>query len=168
MGDGIKPKRKRIDRRPRKFRRWKKSEPIPLDGELVRRLATIHCTDAEIATIIGCDAEALKKNYGHEIELARATGKSSIRRKQYQKAMAGDSNLLIWLGKNLLKQSDRIHTEVSFDDTLNKMSDDELRNELNALREVGEFAEDVKLKALEAPKDVIDIDPVEKKTNTGN
>jgi hypothetical protein len=41
------------------------------------------------------------------IEHGRANGRMSLRRRQFEKAMAGSDTMLIWLGKNLLGQRDK-------------------------------------------------------------
>ena len=41
-----------------------------------------------------------------------ASGKMSLRRRQYTKAMDGDNTQLIWLGKNWLGQSDQPEVEA--------------------------------------------------------
>lgn len=46
--------------------------------------------------------------YGQIYEQKKGLGKISLRRKQLQTALAGNPALLIWLGKNLLKQSDKV------------------------------------------------------------
>ena len=37
----------------------------------------------------------------------KAKGNSFLRAKQYEKALQGDNVMLVWLGKNRLKQTDR-------------------------------------------------------------
>lgn len=40
------------------------------------------------------------------------SGKMNVRRRQYTKAMEGDNTQLIWLGKNLLGQTDQPDVEA--------------------------------------------------------
>ena len=78
-----------------------------IDVELVNKLAKIMCTPQEIAYIVGCDYRTLIKHHGDKIEQARAVGKMSIRRKQYEMAMnSNNAAMLIWLGKNWLNQQE--------------------------------------------------------------
>ena len=81
-------------------------------GEL-EKLALLHCTQAECAAFFGVTEETmcrvLKRTAAHRDAYQRGLqrGKLSIRRKQYELAMAGDKTMLIWLGKQLLGQKDR-------------------------------------------------------------
>ena len=36
----------------------------------------------------------------------------SLRRKQYEVAMSGNTSMLIWLGKNILGQRDHVENEI--------------------------------------------------------
>jgi hypothetical protein len=76
------------------------------------RLSAIHCTFAEIADILDVGDEWLAKNFSARIEIMRSTGKMSLRRKQFQKALVQEDTIMqIFLGKNLLGQSDRRDVE---------------------------------------------------------
>lgn len=52
----------------------------------------------------------------------RGVGKLSLRRKQFQEAMKGNTKLLIWLGKQYLEQRDKREDTVN----ITNYSDDEL------------------------------------------
>jgi len=77
-----------------------------LDHDLIFKLATIHCTYAEIAEIVGTSATTLEKRFKNLIEKGRAEGKKSLRKAQMDRALAGDQRMLIWLGKQYLDQKD--------------------------------------------------------------
>ena len=79
---------------------------IELDEDLLLKLATIHCTMKEMADIMGCSEDTLKNNFSGIIDKGKAEGKMRLRRKQVEVAMQGSAPMLIWLGKNLLSQSD--------------------------------------------------------------
>lgn len=87
--------------------------PIPIDYEVVRRLATIQCTDAEIAAMVEMTPEGFCKRKQRDnellqaIEKGREQGKMSIRRMQYRAAEKGNATMLIWLGKQFLGQRDQ-------------------------------------------------------------
>jgi predicted transposase YdaD len=82
---------------------------LPIDEELVRKLATIHCTDTEIAYAVNCSKSLLgKKRFSTIIEKGREEGKSRLRKLQWQSAQKGNVVMLIWLGKQLLQQSDKV------------------------------------------------------------
>ena len=82
------------------------SDKLPL----VRKLASIQCTDDEIAAGLGCSQDTLARGRKREPDLdaaileGRANGRMSLRRAQYQKAMDGNPAMLIWLGKQVLGQ----------------------------------------------------------------
>lgn len=84
---------------------------------LVRNLAGIQCTDEEIAAGIGCSQDTLARGRKRDQELdaaiieGRANGRMSLRRAQYQKAMDGNPAMLIWLGKQVLGQRERVDLE---------------------------------------------------------
>ena len=81
-----------------------------IDYQLVEDLASIFCTQEEIASIMKCDVRTLQRDeefcrlYIKNIDNA----KSSLRRVQYKKAMSGNTTMLIWLGKQYLGQSDKV------------------------------------------------------------
>jgi len=74
------------------------------DPEMIKRLASTMCTFEEIGYIIGMTAEGVKKRFTKVIEQGRAKGKASLRQAQWEKALAGDSKMQVWLGKNYLSQ----------------------------------------------------------------
>lgn len=77
-----------------------------VDKDIVYQLAAIMCTNEEIAQVLGLSATAIKMKYAKVIEQGRAQGKKSLRRSQFEKALAGDVRMLIFLGKNYLAQSE--------------------------------------------------------------
>ena len=78
--------------------------PVPADD--VFKLAAIGCRDHEIADWFGVDSNTLRYNFSVELLKGRETLKQSLRRKQIEVAMGGNAVMLIFLGKNLLGQSD--------------------------------------------------------------
>lgn len=74
----------------------------PVDTELLRRLALVHCTMAEIASVAGVHKRTLERRYAAVIEAAREDGKSSLRRVMWRKALDGNERLMIWLSKQHL------------------------------------------------------------------
>ena len=79
-----------------------------IDYNLVQRMSEILCTQAEIASVIGCSVDTLQrdKRFRETYYSAQNVGKTSIRRSQFELAQAGNPTMLIWLGKNLLSQRD--------------------------------------------------------------
>lgn len=77
-----------------------------IDEATVRKLAEIHCTVEEIASVVGCSKDTLERRFSELIEEGKAEGKSSLRRMQWGAAEKGNTAMLIWLGKQLLGQKD--------------------------------------------------------------
>ena len=82
-------------------------KPVP-SGD-VFKLAAIGCKDIEIADWFGIDGNTLRYNFSVELIKGRLTLNQSLRRKQIEVAMSGNPTMLIFLGKNLLGQSDAPH-----------------------------------------------------------
>lgn len=86
-----------------------------IDYTKLDAMCAIHCTGEECAAILGVDYDTLNralkrdKNGGFTeyFKQKGANGKMSLRRKQYDQAMSGNSTMLIWLGKQWLNQSDK-------------------------------------------------------------
>jgi DNA-binding CsgD family transcriptional regulator len=74
--------------------------------EDVYKLAAMGCTDKEIANWFDIDHNTLKYNFANIIAKGRDDLKQSLRRSQIKLALSGNATMLIWLGKNILGQSD--------------------------------------------------------------
>lgn len=72
----------------------------------VYELASIGCTDREIARWFDVDENTLRYNFSDILEKGREDLKHSLRRAQIKLALSGNAVMLIWLGKNLLGQTD--------------------------------------------------------------
>jgi hypothetical protein len=81
-----------------------------LDTDMIERLASIFCTNEEISTIVGCHPDTLADNFSEYLKKGRDKGKMSLRRMQWEKAQTGNTTMLIWLGKQMLGQKDKIET----------------------------------------------------------
>ena len=77
-----------------------------LDAEQVYKLALMHCTMQEMADFFKVDVKTLRNNYSQEITKGKAEGKIRLRKKQFEVAERGNCSMLIWLGKQVLGQSD--------------------------------------------------------------
>ena len=93
-----------------------------IDYKLVKDLAGIACTQAEIAGILGVSVDTLARDeqfcgiYKEEIDGAR----SSLRRIQWKAAKEGSVPMMIFLGKQYLGQRDKPEGE-SITDVAEKM-----------------------------------------------
>ena len=77
-------------------------DPLRLD-ELIR----IGCRDNELAEAFGVSEAVLQRKFRSHISKKRGEIRASLRAKQVDLALAGDRTMLIWLGKNMIGQSDR-------------------------------------------------------------
>lgn len=77
-----------------------------IDREQVWRLACMQCTLREIADVVGVSHQTINKHFSDLIEKGKSVGKKSLRRAQWDKALNGDTRMMIHLGKNYLAQKD--------------------------------------------------------------
>jgi hypothetical protein len=91
-----------------------KGSVIEIDLDKVEALASFGCTQDEIAVITRCSARTLRRRKDVKLALERGYSKmrSSIRRWQYEKAKEGNVAMLIWLGKQILGQRDKLDQEI--------------------------------------------------------
>ena len=92
-----------------------------IDWGIVETLCGLHCTRDEIAGALKISADTLEKRIRESYDLTfkayfdqkSSNGKISLRRKQYEMAIAGDRVMLIWLGKQYLDQRDNRDMQIS-------------------------------------------------------
>lgn len=95
--------------------------------KLIENMARIFCTEEEIATCLGTTPDTLlnennKELFRDAIKRGQANGHQSLRRKQYESAMKGNTTMLIWLGKQYLGQTEKQVVDVNAsDEKLNEM-----------------------------------------------
>lgn len=85
--------------------------------ETIKQLASIQCTDEEIAAVLGVSVDLLTNKNNREAfteakENGQLKGKSSLRRMQFKTAEAGNATMQIWLGKQYLGQKDKQDVKV--------------------------------------------------------
>ncbi len=78
-----------------------------IDGKQVEQLASFGCTNKEIASFFGCSADLIEKSYSEFLTKGRDKGKIKLRQLQWRSAEKGNTSMLIWLGKQLLGQTDQ-------------------------------------------------------------
>jgi hypothetical protein len=80
-----------------------------IDWTAVERYAVLQYTQEDIAKLIGVSLRRLTadKKFSPIYKKAHQFGKNSIRAKQYEVAMKGNTTMLIWLGKQYLGQTDQ-------------------------------------------------------------
>jgi len=113
--------------------RAKKEQPIikkrgrpkkEIDYETVEKLASIHCTQDEIASFLGCSVKTLQrdKEFCRLYKKGMDEGRMSLRRTQFKLAERNPA-MAIFLGKQYLGQTDKVETTIA-------TIDDSLRNEI--------------------------------------
>jgi hypothetical protein len=80
-----------------------------IDYRLAASLAGIQCTVEEIASILECSSDTLARDarfcglYKKKVD----SGRMCLRRHQWKAVEEGNATMMIWLGKQYLKQTDR-------------------------------------------------------------
>lgn len=90
-----------------------------IDQSLVEKLAMIHCTIEEIALVCECSRDTIERRFAAIISKAKAKGKTNLRRIQWEMCAKHNATMVIWLGKQILDQSDQVQQTVQGDVTLN-------------------------------------------------
>ena len=90
-----------------------------VDPANIEKLAALYCTTEEIAGFCGISVATLYRRFQDPVFRdayisGRAKGAVSLRRHQWKLAVAGNPQMLIWLGKQMLGQKDRNHVDVDF------------------------------------------------------
>jgi len=81
-----------------------------IDPKEVEKLASLGMKNSEIADWFGIDDSTLSYNFKQETIKGRLNLIRSLRQAQIKYALEGSNALLIWLGKNILGQSDTPNT----------------------------------------------------------
>lgn len=86
---------------------------LNINKDEVMKLASIGCSNDEIAAFFDCSKDTVERRFAAEIAKGRENGKTRLRRLQIQAAEKGNVVMLIWLGKQMLGQKDK--QEISGD-----------------------------------------------------
>jgi len=80
-----------------------------IDYETVEKLASLQCTQAEIASYLGCSVDTLQadEKFSGLYKAGMDKGRMSLRRHQWRALEEGNSTMLVWLGKQYLGQRDK-------------------------------------------------------------
>ena len=84
-----------------------------IDTKQIEQLASFGCTNTEIASFFGCDESLIRKSYSEFLTKGRDKGKIKLRQLQWRSAEKGNTSMLIWLGKQLLAQTDKQEIEMT-------------------------------------------------------
>lgn len=94
---------------------------LDLDWGVIDMLCAAQCTGEEIAAHLGIDYDTLQSHclkeqgvgYSEYFAVKRLKGFVSLRAKRWQRALAGDTTLIIYLSKALFHESDRHDIRLS-------------------------------------------------------
>tara|TARA_R110000822_G_scaffold50219_4_gene131343 strand:+ start:883 stop:1239 length:357 start_codon:yes stop_codon:yes gene_type:complete len=92
---------------------------LDIDPEALRKLCRLNCTVEEIAAYFECNKKTIERRMAEDesfsdiVHNSRSMGKLSVRRQQFKIMEGGNPTMAIWLGKQLLGQSDKREVEVS-------------------------------------------------------
>jgi len=90
-----------------------KLQPDVRTLRIIRGLGEINATHAEAAAVLGISRQTFETFLGKHkkaeeaFETGKAQGRISLRRAQCNAALAGNTTMQIWLGKQLLGQKDK-------------------------------------------------------------
>lgn len=95
-----------------------------IDYTAVEKLASIHCTQEEIASFLGISTKTLQRDeeFCRIYKKGMDEGRMSLRRTQFKLAERNPA-MAIFLGKQYLGQTDKVETTIA-------AIDDNLRNEI--------------------------------------
>lgn len=117
--------RKTVDPKKAKPQPKKNGRPkIELDWPSVDRLLQIQCTGEEIAAVLDISYDTLDRRsredngetFADYSARKRTAGLPALRRRQWTKAMDGDTQMLKFLGTNYLGQTDKRQTDLTSSD----------------------------------------------------
>jgi hypothetical protein len=91
-----------------------KHEFTDKDMEIMDDLAALYCKDYTIAQVLGVSVKTLTSRFSKRLIKKRAEGKAKLRRNQANIA-ENNSQMAIFLGKNVLHQADKQEMVHSFD-----------------------------------------------------
>jgi len=84
----------------------------PIDENLVEKLARVGCSNESIAIQVGCSVDTLTRRYAELLQKSREGLKTQLRIWQLEAAKKGNTAMLIWLGKQMLGQTEKVEQVV--------------------------------------------------------
>ena len=84
-----------------------------IDTKQVEKLAAYGCTNTEIASFFGCSKDLISKSYSTNVLKGKSSGKIRLRQLQWRSAERGNVPMLIWLGNQVLDQTDKKEIEMN-------------------------------------------------------
>lgn len=83
-----------------------------IDESRIAELAQKGYTAREIAVILGLCEDTLYRRFSEALHRGRELRNGALRSKQVEVALAGNVPMLIWLGKQLLGQREKVEEKV--------------------------------------------------------
>ena len=89
-----------------------------IDLKELERLSMMQCTDEEVAAWFGVTTRTIERRrknpkFAEVMDRGKAKGRISVRRMQMKLLEQGNATMGVWLGKNVLGQTDEIRHEVT-------------------------------------------------------
>src|SRR5215472_10064771 len=109
---------------------------VKIDLSELEKLCSLQCTDEELAAWFNVTTRTIErrrkvKKFAEIMERGKAKGRISVRRMQMKLLEQGNATMGIWLGKQLLGQTDHQVTEVRQLPSLGELTTAELSAVLN-------------------------------------
>ncbi len=88
-----------------------------IDLKELEKLSSLQCMDEEIASWFGVSVRTIERRrqvrkFAEIMERGKARGRISVRRMQMKLLEEGNSTMGIWLGKQILGQTDQVSHQV--------------------------------------------------------
>jgi hypothetical protein len=88
-------------------------------GEL-EKLCMMQCTDEEVAAFFGVTTRTIERRrkeplFAEVMDRGKAKGRISVRRKQIKLLEQGNATMGVWLGKQILGQTDEVRHQLDGD-----------------------------------------------------
>jgi hypothetical protein len=89
-----------------------------MDLAELEKLCVLQCTDVEIAAWFGVTTRTIErrrkvKKFADIMDRGKAKGRISVRRQQMKLLEAGNATMGVWLGKQLLGQTDHFYHDIN-------------------------------------------------------
>ncbi len=116
---------------------------IKIDIEQLKNLVRIQCTAEECALVLSVDADTInarlkdagEKTFSEFYKRYAEQGVVSLRRAQWKSALDGNPTMLIWMGKQILGQTDKTAVDWSGNLNIKRTLDDFYRYDAPRLLE---------------------------------
>lgn len=86
---------------------------LEIDEATVEKLASLGCTNIEIADHFGCSHDTITRRFAYELTKGKSELRRSLRQVQLDSALKGNVVMMIWLGKQYLGQVEKTQIELS-------------------------------------------------------